>query len=803
MTTKIKIIIGFLLMVILLGGVSWVGYNDLQATVSDFREYNRIASFNTNLSDLDSSLNLFESEVYQYLDKGTKENMDNAAAALNTTFNELDTADTLVKLPERVARLRELREFAQSLKVVREKVYAANSEVIKQYEEVMQPSNRALGSKLLAIAHQAMEVDNPALVYASAQALEQLAAARSGVSRFAQTKVAEDAAKVKGYAGALGDLVHKLEPLIRTDAGRQAYADVLKALDESGKAFEVMTKNASDLQKNLSDISGILQKSTAIANALNKSVDVQTAKMSEEIQADTAKAQSILMIACVAGVLLGVLIAAYIIIGLIRVLNNLAGFAGAVAKGDFSYTVKVREKGEIGAMIDSMREIPRVLDSVINQANALADKISSGHLRDRLDEKTFHGSFAILSRGINVVGDAYTGLLDALSLPVMACDKDNSIIFLNQIAQAALGGNYTKEQCRGHLNAKECGGKDCYGACAMSKNAPHSGETTIKVRGKNMEVSVAAFPLHNLKHEVVGYVEILTDLTDIKDRQNMVLKVAAEASEISDRVAAASEELAAQVEQISRGAELQRSRVESTASAMTEMNATVLEVARSAGQASEQSEGTRHKAEGGAGLVNKVVHSINQVNTVAVTLQDNMQELGKQAESIGGVMNVISDIADQTNLLALNAAIEAARAGEAGRGFAVVADEVRKLAEKTMVATQEVGANISAIQNSAKSNISEVSSAVKSISEATDLANSSGAALKEIVDLAAANSAVVASIATAAEEQSATSEEINRSIEEISHVVGETTDGMVQSSAAVQDLSRMAQELRQVMERLK
>ena len=40
-------------------------------------------------------------------------------------------------------------------------------------------------------------------------------------------------------------------------------------------------------------------------------------------------------------------------------------------------------------------------------------------------------------------------------------------------------------------------------------------------------------------------------------------------------------------------------------------------------------------------------------------------------------------------------------------------------------------------------------------------------------------------------------------INSINKVVAETTDGMVQSSAAVQDLSRMAQELRRVMEGLK
>jgi methyl-accepting chemotaxis protein len=166
------------------------------------------------------------------------------------------------------------------------------------------------------------------------------------------------------------------------------------------------------------------------------------------------------------------------------------------------------------------------------------------------------------------------------------------------------------------------------------------------------------------------------------------------------------------------------------------------------------------------------------------------------------LLNVISDIADQTNLLALNAAIEAARAGDAGRGFAVVADEVRKLAEKTMSATGEVGSLINTIQQSAKTTIREVGNAVSNISSATDLANSSGEALKEIVDLARESNAVITSIAAATEEQSAASDEIDKALKEINEIVRRTTDDMMQSSAAVQALSGTAQELNKAISAL-
>jgi methyl-accepting chemotaxis protein len=268
-------------------------------------------------------------------------------------------------------------------------------------------------------------------------------------------------------------------------------------------------------------------------------------------------------------------------------------------------------------------------------------------------------------------------------------------------------------------------------------------------------------------------------------------------------VTSASEQLSAQIEQSSQGAQEQSKRVGETATAMEQMSSTVLEVARNASQAAESAENAKSKAEGGESIVSQVIKGIGDVQEKALGLKTDMTTLGKQAESIGQILNVISDIADQTNLLALNAAIEAARAGEAGRGFAVVADEVRKLAEKTMTATSEVGSAIRGIQDGTKKNIDNVEQAVEKIGTATGLAGKSGDALKEIVALVDVTSEQVRSIATAAEEQSSASEEINRSIEDINRISSETSDGMQQSAHAVAELANQSQVLKGLIESMK
>ncbi|WP_300158290.1 methyl-accepting chemotaxis protein [Solidesulfovibrio sp.] len=268
---------------------------------------------------------------------------------------------------------------------------------------------------------------------------------------------------------------------------------------------------------------------------------------------------------------------------------------------------------------------------------------------------------------------------------------------------------------------------------------------------------------------------------------------------VMQALADGSSQLGSEVASVVASVGEQERRTAETATAMEEMNATVLEVARNAAQAAAKAMAARDQANDGRDVVEKSMTAISRVDAASREVKAGMDALGEKAQSIGAIMNVISDIADQTNLLALNAAIEAARAGEAGRGFAVVADEVRKLAEKTMSATKEVGSSIGAIQKGAQESIALVDEATTAVARATELAGASEAALRAIVALVDETSAQVQGIAAAAEEQSAASEEINRAEEEVSRLSADIARGMRESTSVVQNMTRQVDALEEMV----
>ncbi|MDR1685407.1 MAG: methyl-accepting chemotaxis protein [Desulfovibrio sp.] len=799
MTTKRKIIAGFGFMVLLLCGMSVFSFQKLDIAMEAFTTYRSQARLNvlvnemdTNMSDILLEYNIFmrnsDPNRIQISVKCLDEIKKKAAQGLTITQDEARKQffnDILQRTAPVEAMLKSIQENVLGIRRI--------------YDEEVRTAYTSLSAAMTAAEQAAVETNNFALSRHVAMLWENTTLVVSSISNFKESLDERYSKELTERLDGMKKNVDGLADILNRSDRSQLSAELLAAYSRLRAASAAVAEKAGALARTGGEMHGINDTIDAAIAEFSDRVNSEAQVEAERIRNENESTRTAVLSAGIAGVLAGVLAASFIIFGLVRVLGKLADFAQAVAGGDFTHRVHITEKGEIGSTVDAVRAIPAVLNDILDTYNKLARDIRYGRLQSRADASRFNGSFATLINGTNNIIDTLRSIVDHIPTPVVMLAEDTRVEYLNLQGREIAGADGVGKTCRQIFNRED---SDTAGDAlrnALDTKRPATAETCCRPRGKEMYIAYTALPILDEQGNLTSVLQFVTDLTAIKNTERTIREVADRAANISGRVAAASEELSAQVEQVSRGAETQRERVESTASAMSEMNSTVLEVARNAGQASEQSGLTRDKAENGAELVNKVVDSINHVNVVAATLQSNMEELGTQAESIGGVMNVISDIADQTNLLALNAAIEAARAGEAGRGFAVVADEVRKLAEKTMSATQEVGNSIRAVQQSARTNIDEVKAAVEHVGQATQLADSSGSALREIVELASANSLVVASIATAAEEQSASSEEINRAVEEINRIVNETTDGTVQSSAAVQELSQMAQELNRVM----
>lgn len=171
----------------------------------------------------------------------------------------------------------------------------------------------------------------------------------------------------------------------------------------------------------------------------------------------------------------------------------------------------------------------------------------------------------------------------------------------------------------------------------------------------------------------------------------------------------------------------------------------------------------------------------NQAVTQAERTNQSVVELSQSADRIGDVVELINNIASQTNLLALNATIEAARAGEAGKGFAIVAQEVKALAAQTAKATSEIGSQIAGMQAATQHAVGAIQEITTTITEINGIAGT---------------------IAAAVEQQGATTKEISRNVAEaakgtceVASSIAEVSQGASQTGVASSEVLTSANAL--------
>jgi methyl-accepting chemotaxis protein len=305
-------------------------------------------------------------------------------------------------------------------------------------------------------------------------------------------------------------------------------------------------------------------------------------------------------------------------------------------------------------------------------------------------------------------------------------------------------------------------------------------DATLKVAQGAHDVAVPCTDRRDVVGELARAVETL--------RSTSAEAAAARAALDAERARAAEERRAARVALADRFEAQVMAAVAAVAEAVTRLRGSADAIAESAnGNVSLSTEVTLASDRAAAGVnavaaaaeelsasIREIGRQVTEAASVARAAAEesartnaSVGELSAAAARIGDVVRLISDIAGQTNLLALNATIEAARAGEAGKGFAVVASEVKNLASQTAKATEEIAAQIAAMQGATDAAVR----AIHSIGETIGRMN-----------------AIATSIAAAVEQQGAATQEIARSVQqaavgtsEVSSTIGAVTQAVDQA----------------------
>ncbi|MCY9826149.1 methyl-accepting chemotaxis protein [Vibrio chagasii] len=281
------------------------------------------------------------------------------------------------------------------------------------------------------------------------------------------------------------------------------------------------------------------------------------------------------------------------------------------------------------------------------------------------------------------------------------------------------------------------------------------------------------------------------------DKLQTTLRTANESADLSSNMAShiaqASEEAATSVNS-------QHAQLELLSTAMTEMSATISDVAMNAENTAASTNKVVDHANQNDQNMKVTATTISQVSENISTANNLVRDLQSGVTEISQVVGVIRDVSEQTNLLALNAAIEAARAGEQGRGFAVVADEVRNLASRTQNSTNEVQSTIEKLTQQAERTFNAMQSSNEKVDHSVVASNETRQQLDVIVNELHNANDMVSQIAAASEQQSTVATEMSESVTGIHLAANEVLQA---SQSLAEDSQKMANTTEHLTEQLK
>lgn len=332
----------------------------------------------------------------------------------------------------------------------------------------------------------------------------------------------------------------------------------------------------------------------------------------------------------------------------------------------------------------------------------------------------------------------------------------------------------------------------------------------ITVRSKDEVAEVAAS-----YNRMVG--KLRTILTLARETAIQVAASSEQLTASTEQTTRATEHIVVSTQTIAASSELEQQHVEETVQAMQEMSGGIGRVAAGNDSVSRLARTAQTASSEGSDAVRAVLEEMNEIDAAVDQTAAAIHSLADRSQHINGITAVISDLAGRTNILSLNASIEAARAGEQGRGFAVVAQEIRKLAEQSSQSARQISELIESVAHLTEQAAAAMRAGTEKVktglakakqvdrvfgvieAQVADVTQHAVHSASTTAELAETGRRIVAMVEGIAE----ASNEVASACQSNSAATEEQLATMEEISASSQALSRMAEELHDVLSRFK
>jgi methyl-accepting chemotaxis protein len=471
-------------------------------------------------------------------------------------------------------------------------------------------------------------------------------------------------------------------------------------------------------------------------------------------------------------VLVGIGLLGFVAIGLtlgrntVRALRRISERAEAIAAGDLNAEVERSTRvDEIGDLVNAFGEMQGNLATAGEQAEAVADQ----RFDDPVLDERVPGDF----------GDSIRRMADAVEANQRELEELNAGLerkadSYSRVMEATAAGDLTRR---------------------MDPDAENDSMARI---GRTF---------NRMVDELEGTV------TEIRAFAADVAASSEEASVSADEVETAGGQVSESIQEISAGAARQSERLQGTADEMSDLSATIEEVAASATQVAGVVDRAADLGADGGEFAADALEEMDRIDRTAEETIDAVASLDEEMDRIEEIASLINGIAEQTNLLALNASIEAASAGEAGDGFAVVADEIKELAGETEDATEDIESLIADVQEQTGETVADmremgervsdgretVEQALDALDGIADQVEEANAGVREIDDATDEQAESVEAVVADVEEVAALSEQSTAEAQNVSAAAEEQTASLSEVSDTVQQLSGRAEDLRETL----